>query len=263
MFVTERNRYTYRQTESVNTFTGNAQHQDQVAEDPYEHQIGTEGLVRVVHALLVVLFGFLKRRQRALDGCLKLTVNVGLRLIDFLDEIGLGIILLGLSLWQCLTLVRSLGTPRNVMPVAEGVHHEDIDRAGHTTKVSPRGGEHVPRIHIKEASNEVDTIGRDQGNQDDTGTGRTEERRQEFADALTQIKVQRASSESIGDQVERQYEDVTLDDTEVNERKGISQTRTILLISIWMIQRRVELMIAYPLGRLPSARMNCSIKKNT
>ena len=85
----------------------------------------------------------------------------------------------------------------------------------------------MPRIHVKETSNEVDAIGRHQGNQDDTGTGRTEEGRQEFANALTHVEVQGTSGKSILDQVERQNQDVTLHDTEVNERKGISQTRTI------------------------------------
>lgn len=97
--------YTYRKTESINAFAGDAKGQDQVTEDPHEHQISTERLVRVIHALLVLLIGFLKRRQRTLDGRLKLTVDIRLWLINFLNEVGLGIILLGLSLGQCLTLV--------------------------------------------------------------------------------------------------------------------------------------------------------------
>jgi len=181
--------FTYRQTESLNAFASNTQHQNQVTEDPEQHQVGSERLVRVVHALFITFFRLHIRRQRSLDGRLELAVNVGLRLVDFLDEVGLGIVLLCLSFGQSLTLVGSLGSPRDIMPVAESVHHQNVYRARHSTEVGPGRSEHMPGIHVQEARHEVDAVGRHQRDQDDTGSRRTEKGTQERAHALAHIEI--------------------------------------------------------------------------
>lgn len=141
---------TYRQAESLDAFASNAQNHHQVAEDPEQHQVGSERLVRVVHAPIVLFHRLHKRRQRSLDRRLELAVNIRLRLVDFLDEVGLGVILLRLSFGQCLALVGSFGSPRDVVPVAERVHHQNVDRARHSTEVGPGRGEHVPGVHVQE-----------------------------------------------------------------------------------------------------------------
>lgn len=48
---------TYRETEASNSFTGNTQCENQVAENPNQHQVGSESLVAVIHAAFILLFG--------------------------------------------------------------------------------------------------------------------------------------------------------------------------------------------------------------
>lgn len=57
------------------------------------------------------------------------------------------------------------------MPVAEGVDHEDVDGGGHAEEIRPGGGEHVPRVHVEEAGDEVDAVGGDEGDEDDAAGG--------------------------------------------------------------------------------------------
>lgn len=170
---------TYRETESLHTFTGDAQRHDQIAENPEQHQIGPERLVRVVHTLVLLLRRDHVRRQRSLDRGFELAVNVGLRLVHLFDEVRLGVVLLGLRLWERFTLVGALGTPGHVVPVAEGIHHQDVDRAGHAAKIRPGGGEHVPGVHVEEASHKVHSVGRHQRDQHDARASGAEEGRQE------------------------------------------------------------------------------------
>lgn len=118
---------TYRETELLDTGTGNAQGKNQVTEDPEKHQVGSECFVGVIHALVLFLLDLHKWGQRSLDGGLKLAIDIGLRLVYLLDEVRFGIIFLGLSFGQSLTFVGPLGTPRDVMPVTKGIHHEDVD----------------------------------------------------------------------------------------------------------------------------------------
>jgi hypothetical protein len=208
---------TYCETETFNAFTGDTQCKNQVAENPNQHQVGTESLIAIVHAWFIIIFRLHIWLQRSLHRRFKLTIDIGLRLIDFFNEVRLGVILLGLSDGERIALVRTLSTPGNVMPVAESVDHQDIDRTGHASKIGPGGREHMPGIHVQETCEEVDAISRNQSDQDDTGPGRTEERLEEVANTLVHREIKCTSSEGVLDKVERQNNDVTLKDTEVDE----------------------------------------------
>lgn len=137
---------THRQAHPVNALGRDEQRQDQVAEDPQQQQVRPEVPVRVIHRLFVFFLRLLKRRQRSLHRRLKLAIDIRLRFIQFLNEVGLSSVLLRLCRRQCIRLVGSLGTPRNVMPVAERVDHQNVDRGRHSEEVRPRTGQDVPRV---------------------------------------------------------------------------------------------------------------------
>ena len=66
--------------------------------------------------------------QSPLDSLLELTVNVLLREIRFLDNGVLSISsLLNLRGRKSVGLVCTFSTPRDIMPIAEGVNIEDVD----------------------------------------------------------------------------------------------------------------------------------------
>lgn len=89
------------------------------------------------------------------------------------------------------------------MPVAESVDHQDIDRTGHASKVRPGGCEHMPGIHVQETCDEVDTVSRNQSDQDNASPVRTEERREEVANTFVQREINGTSTEGVLDKVER------------------------------------------------------------
>ena len=148
------------------------------------------------------------------------------------------------------------------MPVTESVNHQNVDRAGHSGEVGPRRSEHVVGVHVEETGNEVDTVCRNQGDQNDTGTGGAEERLQEMSDALTHIEIQSTTHEGVGDQVERVNHSVSLNNREIDEGQSVKQTWTGEEKSVPSNMILINYM-AYPLGRLPNARMNCSMRKKT
>ena len=223
-----RRKCTDRQTESCDAFASDAQHQDQITEDPAQDQVGSERLICVVHAPLLLLLRLHKRRQRALDRRLELAINIGLGFVDFLDEVGLPIFLLRLSFGKRLTLVGPFGSPRDIVPVTESVHHQHVDRTGHATEVGPGRGEHVPRIHVQETRQEVDTVGRQQGDQDDTGARRTKEGLEERADSITHGEIQSTSGKGVLHKIERQNQNVGLNDGEIEKGKRVKQAGTVI-----------------------------------
>lgn len=163
--------WTYRETELVNRLASNTHSQEGIAENPEGDETSTEALVRILQGLLVMLNGSNVRGQRALDGSLKLTVNIGLRFINFLyDGVFRAFILGGLGRGQRISLVGTLGTPRHIVPVAEGIDVEDVDVRGLQDHVGGERGEHVPRVGVHEGGDKVKTEGGSQGNDNDTST---------------------------------------------------------------------------------------------
>jgi hypothetical protein len=90
---------TYRKTETSDAFTRDAQCENQITKNPDQHQVGSESLVTIVHAPFVLLFRFHIWLQGTLHRRFELTVDIGLGLINFLDKVGLGIVLFSLSHW--------------------------------------------------------------------------------------------------------------------------------------------------------------------
>lgn len=66
------------------------------------------------------------------------------------------------------------------MPIAEGIHVEDVDVGGHDQHVLRERGEHMPGVQIEERSHEVEPKGGCQGNQNDPRRLRGEKRLEEF-----------------------------------------------------------------------------------
>lgn len=61
----------------------------------------------------------------------------------------------------------------------------------------------MPGIHVQETCEEVNTISRNQSDQDNTGPVRAEERLKEMADTFVQREIKCTSGEGILDKVER------------------------------------------------------------
>ena len=117
----------------------------------------------------------LRWSKRTLHHGLELGIDIRLRKIHFLDDSLLAILLLGLHRGKRLGLVGALSSPRDVVPVGEGVNVEDVGEGGHEEQVLQEGGEHVPGIEVQEGGDEVETEGRDHGDEDDADTVWTEE----------------------------------------------------------------------------------------
>lgn len=88
------------------------------------------------------------------------------------------------------------------MPVTESVNHQDIDRTSHASEVRPGRREHVPGIHVHETGQEVNTVRRNQSDQDDTGSRRAEEGLNKFGNTLVQREIFCATCEGVLDKVE-------------------------------------------------------------
>ena len=75
--------------------------------------------------------------------------------------------------------VAALGSPRNVVQVAEGIDVQDVDEGGGEDEVLDEGVEHVARVEVEERGKEVDTEGRDHGS-DERADGDLEERAEDL-----------------------------------------------------------------------------------
>lgn len=113
------------------------------------------------------------------------------------------------------------------MPVAERINHQDIDRCRHSKEIRPRAGQDVPGVHVQKTGCNVDTVGRNQSDQDDTRSLGAEERGQKSANTVIHIEIQRAPAECIRHEVERTNKHIELNQREVHEREGVWQPRTI------------------------------------
>lgn len=80
---------TYSQTQCPDTGIRNQQHKQRIAQRPEQDQVRTESLVRVIQRHILIGRGLLVLRERATDGLLELGVDIGLRLVEFLDEVAL------------------------------------------------------------------------------------------------------------------------------------------------------------------------------
>lgn len=170
-------RCAFRKSENVEGCAHDSQRKETVGEDPESHKTGTERFVRIFQCLLCFFLGSNVWCEGALDGFLELGVDVCLCHVHFLYDVSFTVGgFLNRSRWQGVGFVGALGSPGDVVPVAEGVHHQNIDVRRHQQKVLAEGGEHVPWVEIEEGSDEVKTEGRGDGDKDNTRAAGREER---------------------------------------------------------------------------------------
>ena len=178
------------------------------------------------------------RCQRPLNGGFELTVNIRLRLVDFFNHGFLAAVRGRLGGRERIGLVRPLGTPRHIVPVAKGIHVQDIDVRRLHRHVRRERREHVPRVQVHERCHKVQAKGGRQRNDNDTRTTRREEGLEELADTFGGVKVHRsAATESPNHQVQRIDNDIDLDDTKHHKRSQVRELRSLGTVT----QRQNEL----------------------
>lgn len=111
------------------------------------------------------LLGLHMGTECTLDDFLEMTVNIGLRFVGLFDDF-VAAFLFGGRGGKNVDFIGTFGTPGDVVPVAEGVDVEDVDVGGGEGEIGPEGVEHVPRVEVGEGSDEVETVGGDQGKDD-------------------------------------------------------------------------------------------------
>lgn len=160
--------------------------QTRVREHPERDETRAERPVLVVHRRLLDDLLHLELRERARHGVLEVRIEVLLVPCGFLDDGLLGLALLGRDRRQRFRLVAALGTPRDIVQVAEGVDVEDVGEAWRQAQVLEETGEHVPWValnrsistertetqapntHVEERGDEVDAERRDGGRDEST-----------------------------------------------------------------------------------------------
>lgn len=82
-------------------------------------------------------------------------INVLLRLVDFFNDSCLALVLGSVRRWQSIGLVRSLGSPGNIVPVTVRIDIEDVDIGRGDEHILWEGVEHVPWVEVHERGQEV------------------------------------------------------------------------------------------------------------
>lgn len=124
-------------------------------------------------------------------------------------------------------LVGTLGTPRDIVPVAERVDVENVDVRRHDEQVLGEGSEHVPWVQVEERSDIVQTKGGSEGDDDDTGASAAEERLDKGAGGATVQLLGRRVRECANDKVHGEDNDVELDEAKDDERGHVTPSGTL------------------------------------
>lgn len=219
---------TYRESELVDRFASDTHCQECIAENPKGDEACTEALVGILQGFLIMLDRSDVGSEGALHSGLKLTIDVGLRLVNFLNDcVFAAFVLGGLCRGESIRLVGALGTPGHIVPVAEGIDVEDVDVRRLQDNVGRKRGKHVPGVGIHEGGDEVETKCGSEGNDNDTSTRRSEERPQEGPKAFVRLEIHWCTtSEGTDDQVKRINHNVELNDTEGDEGSKVGELRT-------------------------------------
>lgn len=225
-------RDTYRETELIEALLGNDDGKQSVGEDPHSREMGAERLVRILERLFGALYRRDIGRECALDRGLELTVDICLWQIRFFDDSVLAVCsLFGLGRRKRFNLVGTLGTPGHIVPIAEGVHVENVDVRRHDEQVLGEGGEHVPRVHVQEGGDEIQTEGSSQGDNDDTNTIRSEEGLDECRAGASIEANAIGAGKGLNHEIHGQDDDVELDQTEDDEGDHVRPPRSLWSVS--------------------------------
>nr|POF01139.1 hypothetical protein CFP56_21087 [Quercus suber] len=201
-----------REAELVDVVAGDGDGEERVGEDPQRDEARAEGLVRVLERLLGVFLRRVVGRKSTLDRRFERLVDVCLRDVDFFDHSRFTVgRLLCLRRWECIGFIRAFGSPGHVVPIAEGIDHEDVDVGCRHEEVLRKGGEHVPRIEVEERGHEVETKCRGKCNDDDTRATGCEEGFDEFVYAIINVDVGGVlRGERPNDKIEGIHDDIEL-----------------------------------------------------
>ena len=203
---------TYRKAKLRKALVGDDDREGRVREDPGVNEPRSEALVRVLERLPRLFLGGLVRRQGTFHRERELAVDVGLRLVGLYDDGHLAVGGLGgRRRRQRIGLVRALGPPRHVVPVAEGVDVENVDVRGHDQQILREGREHVPRIEVHERGDEVQTESGRESDDDRAGRGREQGLGEGGGGGGVEVLRLRAR-EGPYDEIHRQHDDVELDE---------------------------------------------------
>ena len=122
---------TYADSENVKVVTPEKHNEERVGEQPRDDEASSERLVPVLDVNCLDLLLLHVRLEGTLDCGLKLAINVLLRFINLVECLFALVRLDDRCRWHLVCFVGSLGTPGNVVPVVECVHHEDVDVGRH------------------------------------------------------------------------------------------------------------------------------------
>lgn len=198
----KKERKAYSESKLVHILASNGHGKNAIREQPQRHQPRAETLIRIIQRLPLLHLWLHVRRQRPLHGAFKLAVDIRLRLVDLLDHSSFAVVfLLRLGRGQSVGFVRTLCAPRHIVPVAEGVDHQDVDVRGHDQEVGREGGEHVPGVEVHEGGDEIEAEGGGEGDDDDSWSFGTEEGFEEFADTFVCYEGECATAEGADDEV--------------------------------------------------------------
>lgn len=159
---------------------------------------------------------------------LELRVNVLLLPLNLLNhDFLVGCVLDNMSRGQGLVGVGALGSPRNIMPVVEGVDHQNIDVRRLQNQIDGERMEHVPGIQVEEGSHKVETVNSDEGEHNDTRHAVEEEAPEECISRVGGYLVAEIRVERSIHKIEGQDEDVELDNAEDVKRHGVCISRAL------------------------------------
>ena len=187
-----------------------------IRENPESDEPRPERLIRVLERLLRILLWRDVWRERSLDGLLELGVDIRLCEVHFFDHVAFAIgRFLCFRRGQSVGFVGALGAPGDVVPVAEGVDHQDVDVAAHQQEVLAERSKHVPRVEVEEAGDVVQAERRRDRQKDNTSPASGEERLEDFVRVLAGEA--EAMREGADDEVDGVDDDVNLDEAEEAE----------------------------------------------
>ena len=209
---------TYRE-DKVKLLTRNHNNKHQIRENPGRQQLRPERLVRIICALLRILDVHFRWSKRPLNHSLKLGIDIRLRQIHLLNNSMFAIILLRLRRGERISLVGTLGSPRDIVPIGKSVDIEDIGEGRHEQEVLSEGGEHVPGIEVQEGGDEVETECCDDGDEDDAYAVGGEELG-EIVNAVCDGVAAKGATEK----VEGEDDEVELDDGEDHEGHDVGDS---------------------------------------
>nr|POE56383.1 hypothetical protein CFP56_50927 [Quercus suber] len=130
------------EAELVDIVAGDGDGEQRVGENPERDETRAEGLVRVLERLLRVFLRGVIRRKGTFDRRFEGLVDVRLRDVDLFNHGSFAVgCFLSLSGGEGVGFVCTFSSPRDVVPITEGIDHEDVDVGGGHEEILATGSE--------------------------------------------------------------------------------------------------------------------------